>query len=507
MTLLRRYVLDPQLTGDCADSKQITCLFWFESSYTLHRVEESPTTPTPTTPLVDEAKPCMGFRKWVTTMLSTTQVTQNVILLALLFIYRLKKQNPQVKGKLGSEYRLLTVALMLGNKFLDDNTYTNKTWADVSGISVGEIHVMEVEFLSNMRYNLYTSKEEWMRWHKKLGRFWDYFDRASKASELRALAPPLSIPSPPQSQHTSPSFVSQDHATSAPVSTPPYLGPTYANVPSVMRMPELDHQTGSRKRSYDEAAEDTRAAKRVLRSNSGSVTRPMHSRMPSNSSTMSSMGAEHAVGPILPMPMYHQQQMPFSQPANMPGAHISHLALPQTRAMGMLFGPGGQLGQSNGSAVAYHQQQQHGNLARLQIPPIYGAVQPRGSTPMQAGSAMPTPMQHGSALSTNTNLGTPLAATGSANGSPTNLALTTNSELLSPAGFTIQRSSPYRPVRAVNTLLVPPPSGSFHNPPAHLQAANMHYQPLGRPPSERRVGVVPFVHSDQVNWVRYSPYR
>jgi hypothetical protein len=58
----------------------------------------------------------MGFRKWVTTILSTTQVSQNVILLALMFIYRLKKLNPTVKGKPGSEFRLLTVALMLGNK-------------------------------------------------------------------------------------------------------------------------------------------------------------------------------------------------------------------------------------------------------------------------------------------------------------------------------------------------------------------------------------------------------
>lgn len=49
-------------------------------------------------------------------MLSTTQVSQNVILLALLFIYRLKRLNPSVKGKVGSEFRLLTVALMLGNK-------------------------------------------------------------------------------------------------------------------------------------------------------------------------------------------------------------------------------------------------------------------------------------------------------------------------------------------------------------------------------------------------------
>jgi len=95
---------------------QITCLFWFESSSTIHLVEDGTTSPMPTTPLVPDAMPTTGFRKWVTTILSMTQVSQNVILLALMFIYRLKKLNPGVKGKLGSEFRLLTVALMLGNK-------------------------------------------------------------------------------------------------------------------------------------------------------------------------------------------------------------------------------------------------------------------------------------------------------------------------------------------------------------------------------------------------------
>lgn len=66
--------------------------------------------------LVAEAVPSMGFRKWVTTLLSTTQVSQNVILLALLFVYRLKKFNPGVRGKRGSEFRLMTIALMMGNK-------------------------------------------------------------------------------------------------------------------------------------------------------------------------------------------------------------------------------------------------------------------------------------------------------------------------------------------------------------------------------------------------------
>jgi hypothetical protein len=62
------------------------------------------------------AIPSPNFKKWVHQILSTTQVTQNVILLALLFIYRLKSTNPTVRGRAGSEYRLLTVALMLGNK-------------------------------------------------------------------------------------------------------------------------------------------------------------------------------------------------------------------------------------------------------------------------------------------------------------------------------------------------------------------------------------------------------
>ncbi|KAG4433124.1 hypothetical protein IFR05_011391 [Cadophora sp. M221] len=117
--------------------------------------------------------PGSGFLRYTATVLSTTQMTYNVILYAMLLVYRLKAQNPKVKGRSGSEYRLLIVALMLSNKFLDDNFYTNKTWSEVSGIAVGELHIMEVEFLSNMRYSLSCTPVEWIRWHDKL----EMFDR------------------------------------------------------------------------------------------------------------------------------------------------------------------------------------------------------------------------------------------------------------------------------------------------------------------------------------------
>ncbi|KAG8530476.1 uncharacterized protein KY384_004979 [Bacidia gigantensis] len=214
---------------------QVTCLFWFEASTTLLAVEDSRTpSPRSVMPLVHEAMPTTGFRKWVTTILSMTQVSQNVILLALMFIYRLKKHNPSVKGKVGSEFRLLTVALMLGNKFLDDNTYTNKTWADVSGISVQEIHVMEVEFLSNMRYSLYASKAEWDDWHVKLGKFADYYDKATDVDAIETILPTprpagsATLPSP-VSQQASPPYMSQISPTNQgfphPLSMPPYMPP------------------------------------------------------------------------------------------------------------------------------------------------------------------------------------------------------------------------------------------------------------------------------------------
>lgn len=91
----------------------MTCLFWFESSAKLATIEGCRNAYASLGP---DAVPSAGFQKWVTSILSTTQVGQNVVMLALLFIYRLKKFNTGVRGKRGSEFRLMTIALMLGNK-------------------------------------------------------------------------------------------------------------------------------------------------------------------------------------------------------------------------------------------------------------------------------------------------------------------------------------------------------------------------------------------------------
>ncbi|CAG8447005.1 15949_t:CDS:2 [Acaulospora morrowiae] len=113
-------------------------------------------------------KPRDAFKKFCRDVISATQVSHSVILLSLLYIHRMKINNPTIKGQNGSEYRTFTVALMLSNKFLDDNTYTNKTWSEVTNIPVSEINTMEMEFLSSLNYQLYVSEQQFFDWVRNM---------------------------------------------------------------------------------------------------------------------------------------------------------------------------------------------------------------------------------------------------------------------------------------------------------------------------------------------------
>jgi len=446
---------------------QITCLFWFESSRVLNQVTESNSPLQQVQPLVPDAIPTTGFRKWVATILTTTQVAQNVILLALLFVWKLKQTNPSVKGKPGSEYRLLTVALMLGNKFLDDNTYTNKTWAEVSGISVQEVHIMEVEFLSNMRYSLYTSKEKWEEWHKVLGKFGTFYDRASKAPAVGTISPltsslavpQKSIPSPQTTLKTSPptTLYSPNHLAFS--NNTPQLQPqaTSAQVSPIGSLPPLGPIV-QRKRSTDHSAEPP-----MKRQAHGFAPGP-YSNAPLVSTLQTPVDKSFEPPPTtnrlppLPSlaipPLQQQQHMPPAQAKNWSELP---LPIPGNRSMAMVYPPPVQWQQPLGT-------------------PTSSAATPFSvhHTPTADRSRQISPFPH------------------SNNSSPTSASFPTGRQL-SPSYFLNQRQSPYRPVRGVHTLLVPPPQASIQNPARNISYDQMHYHPLGRPMTDRRAGPLPYM--------------
>ncbi|EGR50100.1 uncharacterized protein TRIREDRAFT_76249 [Trichoderma reesei QM6a] len=457
--------------GSLADfAAQMTCLFWFEPIDRLKKAETFRSRPdTVTTQLANLSKPSEQFRKWVYNVLSTTQVTQNVILLALLFIYRLKLSTPQIKGREGSEYRLLTVALMLGNKFLDDNTYTNKTWAEVSCFAVGEIHVMEVEFLSNMRYNLLASKEEWEDWLTKLACFREYYTQAS-----RAPASPLAATSPSSRGFHSPvvsptTMLPTGDAAFSPATAPTYSPPlskhaqdwaTYhANPVSPLAVKPSTALRNSRKRSPDgEPMEGVNnPSKRVMRLHPAQVHE--------NPWSTSCASAPRYGVPHL--------SIVTSQPTPNPYANQNVASLPPLQA-GM-----------RAMSTVYQPFKTTTTTTTTTMPQ-------RTSGPPPMAYTTPSKRQHGLAGLASGYTSSPMAETpfGAVSGVHTPMALTPISH--SPSVYLQQRASPYKPVRHVNRLLYPPPSASLDQyhlavpvPPTH-----MHYQPLGRR-NDLRTGVVP----------------
>jgi hypothetical protein len=413
-------------------------------------------------------EPCSAYKKWVNSILSTTQVTQNVVLLALLFVYRLKKTNPRVHGNPGSEYRLLTVALMLGNKFLDDNTYTNKTWAEVSGISVKEIHVMEVEFLSNMRYGLLTSKEQWQEWLQKLACYHKYCERARAEEAARQArtapmhlspnqgryTPPLPSPTAilPTSIHGTTSLVAAYSPTSAPLNG---WDNTYHPTPAVSPLaakPSLGHPL-ARKRSFEGGDVTEPAPKKVSRLPAQPVVpsmRPISGstdlvRPPAPQLTLdtSQVALPNAYGPSTYPP-----QAAVSLPPLNPG----------TRAMSTVYSTPSSTWPQQGTVLS-----------------TSGPQTPSWTVPSNYG----TPTKRHSPSSMVAFGSSPMAADVYGNHTPISN---------SPSVYLQQRASPYKPVRRVNTLLNPPPSIPLSQ--YHYGSNQMHYQPLGRR-HDLRSGIVP----------------
>ncbi|USW55081.1 Putative cyclin PHO80, Cyclin-like superfamily [Septoria linicola] len=96
------------------------------------------------------------FRKWVHQVLSATRLPAATILLSLYYLNdRMIRFPDTVHGGDNEIYRLLAVALILGSKFLDDNTFINRSWSDVTAIKVVELNKLEAFWLEKLEWRLH----------------------------------------------------------------------------------------------------------------------------------------------------------------------------------------------------------------------------------------------------------------------------------------------------------------------------------------------------------------
>ncbi|KAI8341445.1 cyclin-domain-containing protein [Chlamydoabsidia padenii] len=109
-------------------------------------------------------KRTIAFKQFCQKIIKATQVSWACIVLGLYYIHRLRSAYPYIHASVGSEIRLFTTALVLANKYLDDNTFTNKTWSEVSSIPMAELNIMEMEFLSALQYNIHLPYDLYFQW-------------------------------------------------------------------------------------------------------------------------------------------------------------------------------------------------------------------------------------------------------------------------------------------------------------------------------------------------------
>lgn len=341
---------------------------------------------------------------------------------------------------------------------------------------------MEVEFLSNMRYNLTATATQWEQWLDKLACFREYYERA-----LRAPASPILVASPNGKGYNSPIPSPTGKIPSAVPSLP--VTPTHtqnwsayqANAVSPLATKPNVSFPIIRKRGPEEDAIDHPAK------------RPAPIRAPLNIPVVNIRPSSSAVEASRAPP---RLTLVTEQPQHLSTTYTPTSAFSQTPQQ-LVTGPQGPISlpplQPGVRAMSTVYQPTPVSLVQQ---PTLAAPTSAAMAPVNYSSHAPmhfgTPNKHHGPATLAPYNSSPLLdhLANQGQGVHTPIAHTPISN--SPSVYLQQRPSPYKPVRHVNTLLCPPPSASLEQ--YHLSVpvppTQMHYQPLGRP-NDLRTGIVP----------------
>ncbi|KAF2145008.1 uncharacterized protein K452DRAFT_133574 [Aplosporella prunicola CBS 121167] len=129
-----------------------------------------------------------SFRKWVHQVLCATRLPSATIMLSMNYLsvrMDMSSTGAPSKSQDSQIYRMLTMALMLGSKFLDDNTFINRSWSEVSGISVTELNQIERDWLLAFEFNLHRDPSE-PRGFNSWQEHWKKFESRAQSAPARA---------------------------------------------------------------------------------------------------------------------------------------------------------------------------------------------------------------------------------------------------------------------------------------------------------------------------------
>ncbi|KAI8800432.1 hypothetical protein BJ742DRAFT_72071 [Cladochytrium replicatum] len=172
----------------------------------LSPVLKPPTSTSPIPPLLVNSRRHLALRSFCERIFLSTRLSPPVVILALRYVHRLVMRASATSaapcyfpstlptGLKLSPRALLIVSLLLANKFLEDQRYSNATWARLGGLPLEEINRAERECLAALAYDLTVSEAEYAAWLKELEGIVDAAKRTQPgASAAAAAAAPVVV--------------------------------------------------------------------------------------------------------------------------------------------------------------------------------------------------------------------------------------------------------------------------------------------------------------------------
>ncbi|CAO3625359.1 unnamed protein product [Cunninghamella blakesleeana] len=130
-------------------------------------------------------------------ILKHSRTTHSTLQLALFYLFRIRPRMATILDQLPMKdrpyvlcgRRMFLASLISAHKYLQDKTYKNKAWTQISGLPVEQINHAERIFLCLLDYQLYIKKDTYDHWLKLV------------QHQIGQPCPPSSMTTPPAMKH------------------------------------------------------------------------------------------------------------------------------------------------------------------------------------------------------------------------------------------------------------------------------------------------------------------
>lgn len=104
-------------------------------------------------------QPAIVLRQYILRLVRYMRVSKSVFVVALIYLDRVRHDDKLLSLNYLNVHRLLTTALGLAGKYLEDESHKNSTIARIGGVPSGvEMNMLEVEFLRRIGWNCGVSE-------------------------------------------------------------------------------------------------------------------------------------------------------------------------------------------------------------------------------------------------------------------------------------------------------------------------------------------------------------